>query len=209
MKQVDFINGCLLSIGEREYMVGALSNAAQRRAYKIFKDTFISFTHECGWSFLRKVQSPTSWVGNSATVNQYQSVESVFLGTRRLTPAYEVELAPIDGTVEGSVEYYTLLDNKTIQFYSKPRVSDRSLVRVFYTEDLQLPAYSATAIIPFSSDFINIMEQLMSAKLCLQMLDDQGGYSTFMREYMVKSAKAVQRDQRISNSRPNMFRGGR
>ena len=208
-KQIDFINGCLLAVGERDYMVGTLMNSPQRRAYKIFKDTFISFTHECVWSFLNKVGGATSWSGNVAVVPQYQQMISVFLGTRKLTPLYNVEYISLTAGVEGVVNYFCLNNNTTVSFNAKPSTSDKALIKFQYIEELALPAYTANAYIPLTDDFVNVMENLMQAKLCLQMLDDQGGYQAFMREYAIRLSKAVQKDQRITHERPNMYRGGR
>lgn len=190
-------------------MGGVLNNAPQRRAYKIFKDTFTSFTHECVWSFLNKVGTPISWSGNTATVPEFQQVVSVFIDTRRLTPIFNTELLTMEQDKEGTVTRFCLRDSKTISFYMLPSTEDKAKIRIEYVEELALPAYSAVAEIPFPDSYVNIMENLMSAKLCLQMLDDQGGYQSFMREYGIRLTKAVQKDQRISRSRPNMFRGGR
>jgi len=207
--QLDFINSCLLSIGEIDFMKAIIVSAAQRRAYKIFKDTYESFIHEYGWSFLRKIGVPLSWVGNVATVPQYSTVQSVFLGLKKLTATYEVEMLGVDQTKEGTVGYYNLVDNTTIKFYALPRVTDRALIKIDYVSDLPLPAFSQLAAIPFTDSYVAIMQHLMSAKLALQMLDDQGAYQSFMQEYMMRVKKAIQKDQRIDNARPNMFRGGR
>lgn len=208
-KQIDFINDTLLSVGERPFMGGVLSNTPQQRAYKIFKDSFTSFIHECGWSFLRKVGVPISWSGNVALVPQYNSVEAVFLGTRRLVSAFEVEALTYDPTIEGTVNLYLLKDNRHISFYALPSTGDKAKITIVYTSELNLPAYDANATIPLTDDFIQILQHLMSAKLCLQMLDDLESHNAFMREYAVRLMKAIQKDQRISRSRPNMFRGGR
>ena len=209
MKQIDFINGCLLAIGERDYMVGTLVNAPQRRAYKIFKDTFTSFTHECVWSFLNKVGSAISWSANVATVPQYQQMVSVTFDERKLTPIFNTELNTLKQNTEGNVMYFCLQNNTTVSFYMKPSTADKAKIKFQYVEELLLPTYTASALIPFTDDFANVMENLMQAKLCLQMLDDQGGYQSFMREYSVRLAKTIQKDQRITHARPNMFRGGR
>ena len=207
--QLGFINDALLSVGERDYMTAALTTAAQRRAYKIFKDSFISFTHECAWSFLSKVGTPSSWSGNVAVVPQYQQMIAAYLGTRRLLPIFNTEVLTLDQTIEGTVRYFCLQDNTHVSFWALPSTADKALIKLEYVEEPTLPAYSGSAVIPFTDDFVNIMAQLMSAKLCLQMLDDEGGYQSFMREYGVRLAKAVQKDQRISRSRPNMYKGGR
>jgi hypothetical protein len=207
--QLEFINNSLLSIGERDYMTATITTAAQRRVYKIFKDCFNSFIHECGWSFLRTVGSPISWVGNRALVPQYRSVEDVFLGTRRLVSVFENEILTYDQTVVGVVNLYFLKDNTHIDFYALPSTADKALIRIAYTADLSLPAYNGTALIPTTDNFVSLMEQLMSAKLCLQMLDDIDSHNTFLGEYRTRLAKAIQKDQRISRARPNMFRGGR
>ena len=209
MKQIDFINGCLLAIGERDYMVGTLVNSPQRRAYKIFKDTFTSFTHECAWSFLNKVGSATSWSANVATIPQYQQMISVIVGERRLTPIFNTELTTLKQNDEGYVRYFCLQNNTTVSFHMKPSTADKTKIKFQYVEELTLPAYTVNALIPFTDDFANVMENLMQAKLCLQMLDDQGGYQAFMREYSMRLAKTIQKDQRITRARPNMFRGGR
>jgi hypothetical protein len=209
VKQIDFINGCLLAVGERDFMTGTLTSAPQRRAYKIFKDTFTSFTHECVWSFLNKVGGATSWSVNVATVPQYQQMISVVVGERKLTPIFNTELLRLNQGNEGHVIYFCLQDNTTVSFYNKPSTTDKAQIRFQYVEELLLPTYDSNAVIPFTYDFVNVMENLMQAKLCLQMLDDQGGYQSFMREYGVRLGKAIQKDQRITRSRPNMFRGGR
>ena len=207
--QLDFINSCLLSIGERDYMKAIIVSAAQRRAYRIFKDTYESFIHEYGWSFLRRVGVPTSWVGNVATVPQYETVQSVFLGLKKLTATYEVEMLGVDQTREGTVSYYHLVDNVTIKFYALPKVTDRALIRIDYVSELPLPVFTQAALIPFTDNYVAIMQHLMSAKLALQMLDDQGSHQSFMQEYMMRVKRAMQKDQRIDSARPNMFRGGR
>jgi hypothetical protein len=206
---MDFINGCLLAVGERDYMVGTIVNSPQRRAYKIFKDTFTSFTHECVWSFLNKVGGATSWSANVATVPQYQQMISVVVGERKLTPIFNTELVTLEQGDEGYVQYFCLQNNTTVSFYAKPSTADKAQIRFQYVEELLLPSYTANALIPFTDDFVNVMENLMQAKLCLQMLDDQGGYQAFIREYGIRLAKAIQKDQRITRNRPNMFRGGR
>lgn len=208
-KQLDFINDCLLSVGERQFMTGTPTTSAQQRALKIFKDCFYSFTHECGWSFLRKVGTPSSWSGNSATVPQYASVESVFLGTRKLVSAFESEVLTYDPTIEGTVNFYLLKDSTHIDFYALPSTADKARIKIAYTEYLTLPSFDANATIPLTEDFVTLMQGLMSAKLCLQMLDDLESSTAFMREYVVRLAKAVQKDQRITRTRPNMYRGGR
>lgn len=207
--QLDFINESLLSIGERDFMTATLTSAAQRRVYATFKDTFTSFTHESEWSFLFKTVNPTVWTDNIATVPQFQTVQSVFSDRRKLFPMFPDEFRLFDVTVEGVPFYYSIVNSTSIAFYQLPSAPEKLKIKVHYTEDLQLPAYSGAALIPMTDDFTNIMKQLMSAKLCLQVLDDQGGYNTFMREYMVRLAKAIQRDQRITRARPNMFRGFR
>jgi hypothetical protein len=207
--QLEFINNSLLSIGERPFMTATATTAAQQRAYKIFKDCFHSFTHECGWSFLRSVSPPTSWVGNRALVPQYRSVEHVFLSQRKLVAAFEDEILSYDATTEGTVNLYFLKDNTHIDFYALPSTSDKALIKIVYTSYLTLPTYSAVATIPLTEDFISLMEQLMSAKLCLQMLGDLDSHNIFLREYKERLAKSVQKDQRINRQRPNMFRGGR
>ena len=207
--QLDFINNALLSIGERQFMTGVPSNSNQLRALKIFRDCFYSFTHECGWSFLRTVGSPISWVGNSALVPQYRSVESVFLNTRKLVSVFEEEILSYDQTIEGVVNLYLLKDNTHIDFYALPSTADKALIKIAYTAYLTLPTFNASALIPLTEDFVSLMEQLMSAKLCLQMLDDLDSHNMFLGEYRSRLAKAIQKDQRISRARPNMFRGGR
>jgi hypothetical protein len=207
--QLEFINNSLLSIGERPFMTAAATTASQQRAYKIFKDCFHSFTHECGWSFLRTVSPPTSWVGNRALVPQYRSVEHVFLSQRKLVAVYEDEILSYDSTIEGTVNLYFLKDNTHIDFYALPSTPDKALIKIVYISYLVLPTYSSVATIPLTEDFVSLMEQLMSAKLCLQMLDSLEGYQAFMRDYAVRLARAVAKDQRINRQRPNMFRGGR
>ena len=207
--QLAFMNEALLSIGERPYMVGVPTTAAQQRVYKIFKDCFHSFTHECGWSFLRTVGVPTSWVGNRALVPQYRSVEHVFLGTRKLIAAFEDETLSYDQTVEGVVNLYFLKDSTHIDFYALPSTADKARIKIVYTSYLTLPAYSGAALIPLTEDFVSLMEPLMSAKLCIQMLDDIDSHNVFITEYRTRLAKAVQKDQRMNRQRPNMFRGGR
>jgi hypothetical protein len=207
--QLDFINSSLLSIGERPFMTAAATTNVQLRALRILKDCFYNFTHECGWSFLRTVGVPISWTGNSALVPQYRSVEHVFLGTRKLVAAFEDELLSYDQTVEGTVNLYLLKDNTHINFYALPSTSDKALIKIAYTAYLTLPAYSGVALIPLTEDFVSLMEPLMSAKLCLQMLDDLDSHNTFLGEYKTRLAKAAQKDQRINRQRPNMFRGGR
>jgi hypothetical protein len=209
VKQIDFINNALLSVGERDYMVGTLTNAPQRRAYKIFNDVFISFTHECVWSFLNKVAGATSWTDNRATVPQYQQMVGVYYNRRPLTSIFNTEILQLQQDVEGVPNYFCLLDNTTVAIVSLPSTADKSLITFQYVEELVLPAYTNVALIPFTDNYVNIMQYMMSAHLCLQMLDDQGGYQAFMREYSTRLAKAVQKDQRITRDRPNMFRGGR
>lgn len=207
--QLNFINDSLLSVGERPFMTATATTSSQQRALKIFKDCFYSFTHECGWSFLRTVGSPISWVGNRALVPQYRSVEDVFLGTRRLVSVFENEILTYDQTVGGTVNLYLLKDNTHIDFYALPSTADKALIRIAYTAYLTLPTFSGTALIPLTEDFVSLMEQLMSAKLCLQMLDDLDSHNMFLGEYRTRLAKAIQKDQRINRARPNMYRGGR
>lgn len=207
--QLQFINDALLSVGERPFMTGTTTTSAQQRALKIFKDCFYSFTHECGWSFLRTVGVPTSWSGNRALVPQYRSVEHVFLGQRKLVAVFEDEILSYDQTVEGVVNLYFLKDSTHIDFYALPSTADKALIKIAYTAYLTLPTFDANATIPLTEDFVSLMEQLMSAKLCLQMLDDLDSHNMFLGEYKNRLAKAIQKDQRINRQRPNMFRGGR
>lgn len=208
MKQQDFINECLLAIGERDYMTSTLTNSPQRRAHAIFKDTFLSFVHECGWSFLHKSYTPVAISGNLITVPQYQQVNSAFYGDTELVPVYADEMSKMTQTQSGNTLLFSLVNSTTIKLYPIPQTLSKVVIN--YIEEATPVAYSGTALMtPITDNFEPVIRQLMCAKLCLQMLDDQGGYQTFMREYAVRLAKAVQKDQRITRARPNMFRGGR
>lgn len=203
---VNFINEGLLSVGEREFMTSTLSTTSQRRAFKIFKDTFQSFTHEGAWSFLVSTFTPTLWVSNVATVPQYQKILSVYLDGRILTPVFNTEAHLLETTTSG-VYWYCLQDSKHISFYGTPTASDKLLIKVNYIKEITVPAITDT--LPLTDDFEHILQLLFSAQLSSQMLDDESSYNRFMREYAIRVSKAVQRDQQIPRSRPNMFRGGR
>lgn len=219
---LDVVNDVLLDVGERR--VTSLTAPFAQKAAKYVQDAVREIQRFHNWSWLYDTITPTSWSGNTATLDNVNRILHVSWDNSSSGAAYwrlkyldpeeydaQIIADSFDSTVETATypRVWSISSRNTIKVNPYPTdAAGQARVKVYVIRDM-VPPTAPTGTFPLPEDHVSLLNKYATAQMYYHHLDDKQGASGLKQQFDEQLAYIRARESKNPGGYMNMYRRNR